>query len=119
MAALSDQNGSQRGSTTPAIPLDLQPCNQKSAQSRYENIFEMAFNKHRSKPSESMTDKIEPGGILIRGNVVVNDYLLKSFWNSGGTRRTSGIRVTHTWIKDSDGWRIMGGMSDNQWKQPG
>ncbi len=55
---------------------------------------------------------LEPASSQETGNIVVDYYWLTMVWadkDGHGDPRT--IRVTHTWIKDDQGWRIVGGMS--------
>jgi ketosteroid isomerase-like protein len=55
---------------------------------------------------------LEPAASHATGNIAVVYYWLTSDWvdkNGGETR--GKMRVTHTWIHDADGWKILGGMS--------
>lgn len=45
-------------------------------------------------------------------NVVVTHYWITMFWiDNKGNGEPSTARITHTWIKTSTGWQIVGGMS--------
>lgn len=55
---------------------------------------------------------LEPAASQAVDNVVVTHYWVTSFWSdSEGKGEPSTIRITHTWIKTSGGWQIIGGMS--------
>ncbi len=45
---------------------------------------------------------------LTGGNIVVTHYWITDAW---GNDPESTSRVTHTWIRTKDGWKIIGGMS--------
>ena len=62
------------------------------------------YTKQRNAKPGSWNFKIEPKGIQVQGDIVINHYLLKI----GGT----STRVTHTWVKEDSQWRILGGMSN-------
>jgi len=64
-----------------------------------------------AKPA-SYSFEIERTGIVVQENVAVNHYLihLKSPDGEAGQRKRS-TRITHTWVRDRSGWKILGGMS--------
>ena len=58
------------------------------------------------------TLEFKPAGLQITGNVAIAFYWLTSQWldkDGKGPRRT--LRVTHTWLRTRNEWRIIGGMS--------
>jgi ketosteroid isomerase-like protein len=52
--------------------------------------------------------KIEPTGIRVLGNVAVNHYTVRLTFKDGKRR---SMRITHTWIRENAGWKVLGGMS--------
>ena len=55
---------------------------------------------------------LEPLAIQITDNVAVVHYRVKYSWvDKAGKEIPVGSRITHTWIKNGDGWQIIGGMS--------
>jgi ketosteroid isomerase-like protein len=56
--------------------------------------------------------KLEPSASQAMGNIVVNYYWITMVWaDKDGHGDPQTLRVTHTWLKDDQGWRIVGGMS--------
>jgi len=55
---------------------------------------------------------LEPAASQATGNLVVTHYWLTDRWaDKEGHGEPSTIRVTHTWVRTSDGWQIIGGMA--------
>ena len=55
---------------------------------------------------------LEPAASQATGNLVVTHYWLTSRWaDKDGHGEPSTIRVTHTWIRTTDGWQIIAGMA--------
>jgi hypothetical protein len=55
---------------------------------------------------------VEPAASEATENVVVTHYWLTEFWaDKEGNGEPLTFRITHTWIRTSDGWQIIGGMS--------
>jgi ketosteroid isomerase-like protein len=55
---------------------------------------------------------LQPAASQATENVVVTHYWLTSLWaDKAGHGEPSTMRVTHTWIKTAEGWKIIGGMS--------
>lgn len=52
--------------------------------------------------------EIQRAGIRILGNVAINHYAVRLTETDG---RQRSMRITHTLIRDNDGWKILGGMS--------
>jgi hypothetical protein len=56
--------------------------------------------------------ELKPAAIEITGDIAVAYYWMTYKWldkDGKGVART--VRVTHTWLRDGQGWRIIGGMS--------
>jgi len=48
----------------------------------------------------------------VTGNVGITQYAVKSsFTGTGGEKTSFNSRITHTWLKTDQGWKIVGGMS--------
>ncbi len=72
-----------------------------------EDFMKKAF----SKPS-SCTLKFEREGIRVLGNVALTQYIIHaSCSDAAGAVKKQSSRITHTWIKEGQGWKILGGMS--------
>lgn len=55
---------------------------------------------------------LEPAASHATDNIVVTYYWLTSDWVDKDGRETRGkMRITHTWIRTTNGWKILGGMS--------
>jgi hypothetical protein len=66
------------------------------------------------KPT-SCTFKIERGGIRVLGEVALTQYTI--YVNDGditADSKTQSSRITHTWVKEGDRWKLLGGMSWDQ-----
>lgn len=59
--------------------------------------------------------EIDQRAIKITGNIAIDHYRIKGIWGKADTGEvvtTDRARITHTWIRTSDGtWKILGGMS--------
>jgi ketosteroid isomerase-like protein len=56
--------------------------------------------------------KLEEAASQATENVVVTHYWITIKWvDKAGAAEESTTRICHTWIKTSDGWQIIGGMS--------
>jgi hypothetical protein len=56
--------------------------------------------------------EFKPASIKVTGNIAVTYYWMTYSWtdkNGNGDSHTA--RVTHTWLKEGNEWRIIGGMS--------
>jgi len=50
--------------------------------------------------------------VAVTGNVGITQYAVKSsFTGTDGQKTSFSSRVTHTWLKTDEGWKIVGGMS--------
>lgn len=56
--------------------------------------------------------RIRPRAIRIEGGTAIVHYVAE-FEKSGrdGETTPTSMRITHTWLRTSDGWKILGGMS--------
>ncbi|MCX5904157.1 MAG: nuclear transport factor 2 family protein [Proteobacteria bacterium] len=67
-----------------------------------------------SKPT-ACTFKIERGGIRVLGEVALTQYTLYvNCSDPTGVTKTQSSRITHTWMKEGDRWKLLGGMSYDQ-----
>jgi ketosteroid isomerase-like protein len=65
-----------------------------------------------SKGLAFKTGQFKPAAIQVSGDFAVTCYWITFKWTEkNGDGATHTLRVTHTWRKDSKGWRIIGGMS--------
>jgi ketosteroid isomerase-like protein len=56
--------------------------------------------------------EFEPRAILIEGGIALAHYVvILTVVADGGAREQMPFRVTHTWIKVGEAWKILGGMS--------
>lgn len=56
--------------------------------------------------------EIEPAGIQIHGDVAITHFIIHSSVNPNTESQYNiSTRVTHTWIRESSQWKILGGMS--------
>jgi ketosteroid isomerase-like protein len=64
-----------------------------------------------SKPS-SCTFKIEREGIRVLGEVALTQYIIHvNCSDTSAVAKTQSSRITHTWVKEGDSWKLLGGMS--------
>ena len=68
-----------------------------------------------SKGLKLQSYAIEQRAIRVTGDVAIDHYRIKAAWakaDTGELARTDAVRITHTWIRASQGsWEILGGMS--------
>jgi ketosteroid isomerase-like protein len=70
------------------------------------------FMKQLVPKPTSCTVKIERAGIRVLGEVVLTHYILRvNCRDVAGATKTSSSRITHTWVKEGDAWKILGGTS--------
>lgn len=65
-------------------------------------------------PAESFNYELTPKAVREFGDIVVTHYLVREFWEStetGEVIREEKVRITHTWKRSGDTWRIITGMS--------
>jgi ketosteroid isomerase-like protein len=64
-----------------------------------------------TKPT-SCTFKIERKGIRVLGEIALTQYIIHVHRSdSAAVAKTQSSRVTHTWTKEGNGWKLLGGMS--------
>jgi len=64
-----------------------------------------------SKPT-LCTFRIERAGIRLLGEIALTQYIIHvSCGETSGVKITQKSRITHTWVKDGDHWKLLGGMS--------
>lgn len=70
------------------------------------------FMKQLIPKPTSCTIRIERAAIRVRGAVALTQYTLYVTCNdTTGTSKTQSSRITHTWVKEDAGWKLLGGMS--------
>jgi hypothetical protein len=70
------------------------------------------YLKRVSPGPATWTFEIERQGIRISGDTAITHLTLHIYSNqSSGKDLVSSKRVTHTWVKEDSGWKILGGMS--------
>jgi len=58
------------------------------------------------------TIRIEHSGLRQAGDTVLTQYILHvNCPEASGKTKTQSSRITHTWIKIDNGWKLLGGMS--------
>ena len=63
------------------------------------------------KPT-SCTFEIEQAGLRVRGEVTLTQYIIHvNCTDTAGVTKTQSSRITHTWVKEGAGWKLLGGMS--------
>jgi ketosteroid isomerase-like protein len=73
------------------------------------------YLEEKHPASKKVVYEIIREGIRIEGDVAITHYLVLVFWNDEhGVEQKGKSRITHTWIKDNDQWKILGGMSNRQ-----
>ena len=59
--------------------------------------------------------KIERGGIRVLGDVALTQYTIHvNYSDAAAVAKTRSSRITHTWAKEGDSWKLLGGMSCDQ-----
>ena len=67
---------------------------------------------HTDKGAKMQWYSLQPAASQATENIVITHYWLTSLWaDKAGHGEPSTQRVTHTWIKTAEGWKIIGGMS--------
>jgi ketosteroid isomerase-like protein len=68
-----------------------------------------------AETSKGLTFKsieFKPAAIQVDGDIAVTYYWITYKWSDKhGNGATHTVRVTHTWLRDGNNWRIIGGMS--------
>jgi len=51
----------------------------------------------------------------VLGDVALTQYTLNvNYSEAAGAAKTRSSRITHTWVKEGDRWKLLGGMSYDQ-----
>lgn len=59
--------------------------------------------------------RIDRAGFRIRGDVAITHYILIATVNDAENGSQAQVtRITHTWIREDSGWKILAGMSNVQ-----
>lgn len=70
------------------------------------------FMKQLVPKPTSYTFKIERAGIRLMDDVALTQYTIHVYsTDTAGVAKTQSSRITHTWVKDGDHWKLLGGMS--------
>jgi ketosteroid isomerase-like protein len=70
------------------------------------------FMKQLIPRPTSCTIWIERAGIRVLGTVALTQYTLHvSCSDTAGAPKIPPSRITHTWVKEGEGWKLLGGMS--------
>jgi len=70
------------------------------------------FMKQLVPQPASCSFKIERAGIRLMGEVALTQYTLQvKCSDTAGVTKTQSSRITHTWMKEGTGWKLLGGMS--------
>ena len=73
------------------------------------------FMKQLVPQPTSYTLEIERAGIRLLGEIALTQYTICVNYNStAGVTKTQSSRITHTWVKEEAGWKLLGGMSYDQ-----
>ena len=83
-----------------------------SAPVRKDHITDW-ITANTSKGIKLQSYSIEQLAIQVTGDVAVDYYRVNATWANaeGAGVKTDRFRITHTWIRTSDTWQIIGGMS--------
>lgn len=74
------------------------------------------FMKQLVPKPTSCTFKIERAGIRLLGEVALTQYTIcVNCSDTADVAKTQSSRITHTWVKEGDRWKLLGGMSYDQW----
>jgi ketosteroid isomerase-like protein len=67
------------------------------------------------KPT-SCTFNIERAGLRLLGQTALTQYTIHvNCSDPAGMAKTQTSRITHTWVKEEARWKLLGGMSYDQW----
>jgi ketosteroid isomerase-like protein len=73
------------------------------------------FMKELIPRPTSCTFKIEREGIRVLGEVALTEYIIHvNCGDTAAVAKTQSSRITHTWVKEGDSWKLLGGMSYDQ-----
>ena len=72
------------------------------------------FMKQLIPKPTSCTFKMERAGIRLLGAIALTQYTIRVDCDEAtGLTKTQSSRITHTWVKEGAGWKLLGGMSYN------
>lgn len=66
-----------------------------------------------SKPAPC-TFTIKREGIRVLGDTALTQYIITVNCTDTTPEKTQSSRITHTWVKEAGGWKLLGGMSYDQ-----
>ncbi len=70
------------------------------------------LSSYKEKGSTLRCYTLQRAGSQLLDNIVITHYLLTSHWvDKTGKGEPATIKVTHTWLKLGDDWKIIGGMA--------
>ena len=73
------------------------------------------FMKQLISTPTSCTFTIERGGIRVLGEVALTQYVIHVNCNdTAAVAKAQSSRITHTWVKEGESWKLLGGMSYDQ-----
>jgi ketosteroid isomerase-like protein len=72
------------------------------------------FMKQLVPKPTACTFTIERGGIRVLGEVALTQYTIHVNCSDTAAGKTQSSRITHTWVKEGDRWKLLGGMSYDQ-----
>ena len=73
------------------------------------------FMKQLAPRPTSCNFRIERGGIRVLGEVALTQYIIHvDCSDTAAVAKTQSTRITHTWVKEGDCWKLLGGMSCEQ-----
>lgn len=62
--------------------------------------------------TRTLETEISAKFVQVTGDVAIIQYAVKSVYTDReGKKQTDNLRIAHTWLKTSSGWKILGGMS--------
>ena len=77
-----------------------------------EKSESVKFLKENYPEPLELSFEINRAGIRVSGDVAITHYIVMIGRKDGlGAGPTHTVRITHTWIREGSGWRILGGMS--------
>ena len=83
-----------------------------SAQPQRKDHITDWMKQYTEKGMRLKSYTLEPAASHATGNLVVTYYLLTYHWTDAqGQGEPQIFRVTHTWLRTPEGWKIIGGMS--------
>ena len=79
-----------------------------------DRIAGRASMEELSKKRKFISYELQPQAIVIHSKIAIVHYLADvTLENQEGEKKTASVRITHTWLDEGEGWKIIGGMSAN------